>query len=56
MQNGGRLAAEVMGYTVPLIVTFAECGAVLLGRSDFFAFFRVDFDQRNARMKVTPYS
>lgn len=46
----------VMGHNVPLSAIFhPQIPIALLGREDFFKYFKVGFDQRRKRFRVEPY-
>ena len=53
--NGGKLRADVYGVAVDLIVNFSDCPFILLGRTDFFAVFKVVFDQRGQKFTLEEY-
>lgn len=56
--HDGRFEVEIMGVTFSIVARFAtddDVPAILLGRSDFFATFRVSFDERARRFELTPY-
>jgi hypothetical protein len=53
--KGGTLPADVYGVTVDLMVQFSNTPFILLGRSDFFAAFKVSFDQRRLSFTIESY-
>lgn len=53
--KGGTLPADFWGTMVDLVVNFSDTPFILLGRSDFFAAFKVSFDQRSLRFAVESY-
>jgi len=53
--NGGKLSANFYGVTVDLNMHFSRTPFILLGRSDFFAMFKVSFNQRSLRFTIQNY-
>jgi hypothetical protein len=53
--HGGTLPADFFGKSVNLKVQFSDTPFILLGRADFFAAFKVSFDQRGLRFTVESY-
>jgi hypothetical protein len=51
----GKLPANFYGRPVDLSVQFCDTPFILLGREDFFAAFKVAFDQRNLRFTIEAY-
>jgi hypothetical protein len=55
-QAPNPLEATIMGKTVSLTAKFdPNLPVILLGREDFFRRFKVEFDQRHRRVRLTPY-
>lgn len=52
---GSPLIASVAGRTIELCACFGPVGVGLLGRDDFFHYFRVEFDQRRKVTMLHPY-
>ena len=53
--NGGTLPADFWGITVNLKMDFSDTPFILLGRTDFFSYFTVAFDQRRRRFVLESY-
>lgn len=53
--NGGKLKTNVMGVDLSLNAWFAGCPIILLGREDFFAHFKVTFDERKKQFRLEAY-
>ncbi len=49
------LQTTILGRTLHLHAEFGACPVILLGRDDFFATFKVAFDQREKTFSLEPY-
>lgn len=55
-QAGLDAEVQQLGVTVHLKTAFSETPFVVLGREDFFASFKVAFDQRAQQFTLEPYA
>lgn len=49
------LKTTILGKTLRLRGAFGACPVILLGRGDFFATFKVAFDEREKTFSLEPY-